>query len=132
VHLFSVVAADYFSAKHLKMINESKILELIKRQKETGLTITAFCVNEGIPKSSYYYWRKRLNKVPGKGFIPLLVNTTPATMSGSSKSYTRELDELPKSGDEYLLELLYPNGTRLRIKSDPDFDHLRTLVCLLD
>jgi hypothetical protein len=40
------------------MINESKILELIKRQKETGLNITAFCANEGIPKSSYYYWRK--------------------------------------------------------------------------
>jgi len=114
------------------MINESKILELIKRQKETGLTITAFCVNEGIPKSSYYYWRKRLNKVPGKGFIPLLVNTKPATMSGPSKNYTQELDELPKSGDEFLLELLYPNGTRLRIKSNPDFDHLRTLVCLLD
>ena len=131
MHLFPVVAADYFSAKHLKMINESKILELIKRQKATGLTITAFCVNEGIPKSSYYYWRKRLNKIPGKGFIPLLV-TTPATINGSSKSYTRELDELPKSSDEFLLELLYPNGTRLRIKSDPDFDHLRTLVCLLD
>jgi hypothetical protein len=108
------------------MINESKILELIKRQKETGLTIKAFCANEGIPKSSYYYWRKSLNKVPGKGFIPVLVNTTPAKMNGS-----RELDELPKSGDEFLLELLYPNGTRLRIKGDPDLDHLRSLVCLL-
>jgi len=114
------------------MINESKILELIKRQKETGLTITAFCINEGIPKSSYYYWRKRLNKVQGKGFIPLLVNTTPATMSGPLKNYSREQHEHHPSGDEYLLELLYPNGTRLRIKSDPDFDHLRTLVCLLD
>jgi hypothetical protein len=114
------------------MINESKILELIKRQKDTGLTITAFCVNEGIPKSTFYYWRKNLSKEPRKGFIPLLVKTTPATMSGPSKNYTRELHELPTSGDEYLLELLYPNGTRLRIKSDPDFDHVRTLVCLLD
>jgi hypothetical protein len=114
------------------MINESKILELIKRHKATGLTMKAFCANEGIPKSSYYYWRKKLSKKPGKGFIPLLVNTTPSTVSGSSKIYTRELDELPKSSDEYLLELLYPNGTRLRIKSNPDFDHLRTLVCLLD
>jgi hypothetical protein len=114
------------------MINESKILELIKRQKDTGLTITAFCVNEGIAKSTFYYWRKKLRKETGKGFIPLLVNTTPATMSGSSKNYTRELHEHHTSGDEFLLELHYPNGTRLRIKSDPDFDHLRTLVCLLD
>ncbi|HEY5469050.1 MAG TPA: hypothetical protein VIK07_00860 [Bacteroidales bacterium] len=114
------------------MINESKKIELIKRQKETGLNITAFCANEGIPKSSFYYWRKKLCKEPGKGFIPLLVNSTPATMGGPSKNYTRELQELPKSGDEFLLELLYPNGTRLRIKSDADFDNLRTLVCLLD
>ena len=114
------------------MINESKILALIKRQKETGLNITAFCANEGIPKSSYYYWRKRLRKEPGKGFIPLLVNNTPATMSGHSKNYPRDQHEHHTSGDDFLLELLYPNGTRLRIKSDADFDHLRSLVCLLD
>ena len=114
------------------MINESKILDLIRRQKETGLNISAFCANEGIPKSSYYYWRKKLNREPGKRFIPLMVNTNPATMSGPSKNYTRELHELTTSGDEFLLELLYPNGTRLRLKSDADFDHLRSLVCLLD
>jgi hypothetical protein len=114
------------------MINESKIRELIKRQKDTGLNITAFCANEGIPKSSYYYWRRRLRKEPGKGFIPLLVNNTPATMSGHSKNYPQQQQEHHSSCDDFLLELLYPNGTRLRLKSDADFDHLRTLVCLLD
>jgi hypothetical protein len=113
------------------MINESKILDLIKRQKDTGLTITAFCVNEGIAKSTFYYWRKKLNKEPVKGFIPLLVNSTPATRTVPS-NYTQKQHELHKSGDDFLLELHYPNGTRLRIKSDPDLDHLRTLVCLLD
>ena len=74
------------------MINESKILELIKRQKETGLNITAFCANEGIPKSSYYYWRKRLSKEPGKGFIPLLVNTTPATVTNFPKNLRNRIN----------------------------------------
>jgi hypothetical protein len=114
------------------MLNESKILELIKRQKETGLTITAFCINEGIAKSTFFYWRKKLNKKSVKGFIPLLVNTTPATRSDPSKNYTRQQHELHKSDDDFLLELNYPNGTRLRIKGDPDLDQLRTLVCLLD
>ena len=114
------------------MLNESKILELIKRQKETGLNITAFCANEGIGKSTFFYWRKKLNKAPVKGFIPLLVNATPATRSGPSKNYIQEQHELNKSDYDFLLELHYPNGTRLRIKSDPDLDHLRTLVCLLD
>jgi hypothetical protein len=114
------------------MLYESKMLELIKRQKETGLNITAFCANEGIAKSTFFYWRKKLNKSPVKGFIPLLVNATQATRSGASKNYTHEQNEQHKSGDDFLLELHYPNGTRLRIKSDPDLDHLRTLVCLLD
>jgi hypothetical protein len=112
------------------MINESKILELIKRQKETGLNIRAFCANEGIPKSTYYYWRKKLNKEPGKRFIPLLVNSTQTLMSSPSK-YIREQQEHHGTGDDFLLELIYTNGTRLRIKSDPDLDHLRSLVCLL-
>ena len=113
------------------MINEPKILELIKRQKETGLNIRAFCANEGIPKSTYYYWRKKLNKEPGKRFIPLLVNSTQALMSSPSK-YIRERQEHHGTGDDFLLELIYTNGTRLRIKSNPDLDHLRSLVCLVD
>jgi transposase-like protein len=106
------------------MINKSKILELVKSQKDTGLTITAFCSNEGIPKSSFYYWRKKLNKEPGKHFIPLLVNSRPAPMTlPANESYNPDKD--------FLLELIYPNGTRLRIKSDPDLNHLRSLICLL-
>jgi hypothetical protein len=111
------------------MINKSKIMELIKRQKDTGLNITAFCSNEGIPKSSFYYWRKKLNNEPGKRFIPLLVNSAPAPMTGPAKDYMREH---PIQGDDFLLELSYPNGTRLRIKNAPDLDNLRSLVCLLD
>jgi hypothetical protein len=132
VHLFSVVAADYFSAKHLKMINESKILELINRQKSTGLNITAFCANEGIPKSSYYYWRKKLNRGPVNRFIPLLVNSTAATMSGPSKDYIREQHEHLTLGDDFPMEINYPNGTTLRIKHALDLAGLRSLVLLVD
>ena len=113
------------------MINESKKIELVKRQKDTGLTITAFCSNEGIPKSSFYYWRKKLNKEPGKRFIPLLVNSRPAAMNVPAKDYTQGQTEPHHSGDDFLIELIYPNGTRLRIKRDPDLEHIRSLVCLL-
>jgi hypothetical protein len=86
------------------MINESKIRELIKRQKETGLNITAFCANEGIPKSSYYYWRKRLSKEPGKQFIQLLVSTIPGTRNGPSK-YNQEQHDHQTSGDYFPMEI---------------------------
>jgi len=112
------------------MLNESKCLELIQRQKETGLNITDFCSNEGIPKSTFYYWRKKLSE-PGKRFIPLLVNSTPVQITGPAKSGIREQNENHTSGDDFLLELVYPNGARLRVKGDTDLDHLRSLVCLL-
>ena len=111
------------------MINESKIRELIKRQKETGLNITAFCANEGIPKSSYYYWRKNLSKEPGKHFIPLLVNTIPVTRNGPSN---REQHDHQTSGDDFPIEISYPNGTTLRIKHAMDLAGLRSLVLLVD
>jgi hypothetical protein len=131
VHLFSVVAADYFSAKHLKMINESKILELIKRQKETGLNITAFCANEGIPKSSYYYWRKMVNREPANRFIQLRVNSKQAPMNGPSKCNHEQHDH-HSSGDGFPIEISYPNGTTLRIKHALDLAGLRSLVLLVD
>jgi transposase-like protein len=114
------------------MLNESKLLELIKRQKETGLTITNFCSNEGIPKSSFYYWRKKLSKEPGNGFIPLLVKSAPSSFEGRQKN--SHLDENGHQQPEHdlLLEVVYPNGTKLRIKNDLDLDHLRALVNLLD
>jgi hypothetical protein len=114
------------------MINESKILELIKRQKETGLNIRAFCANEGIPKSSYYYWRKKLSKDPGKRFIPLLVNTMPATMNASSNNFIREQHEHQPSDGAFPMEITYPNGTTLRIKQSLDLEGLRSLVLLVD
>ena len=113
------------------MITESKILELLKRQEESGLTVTAFCTNEGIHKSTFYYWRKKLNKEPENRFISLLVNSRQAAMTVPAKDYTRGQIEPHNSGDDFLLELIYPNGTRLRIKRDPDLDHIRSLVCLL-
>jgi ssDNA-binding Zn-finger/Zn-ribbon topoisomerase 1 len=111
------------------MINESKILELIKRQKETGLNITAFCANEGIPKSSYYYWRKRLNREPVNRFIHLRVNSTP--INGPSKC-NQEHHDHDTSDNDFPMEISYPNGTTFRIKHALDMAGLRSLVLLVD
>jgi hypothetical protein len=112
------------------MISESKILELINRQKETGLTIKAFCANEGIPKSSYYYWRRKLRREPAKRFIPLLVNTTVVNQRGTMKN--PEQYDHQNSSDAFPIEISYPNGTTLRIKHSLDMDRLRSLILLAD
>ncbi len=112
------------------MINDAKIRDLIQRQEETGLTITDFCANEGIPKSSFYYWRKKIKKEKTVNFIPLLVKPAPAPVKERPKNFPREQNNQAGSDDDFLLELIYPNGTRLRIKNVHDLEHIRNLVTL--
>ena len=114
------------------MLSESKFLELYRRQQESGLTVKDFCLNEGIAESTFYYWRKKTHKNnANQDFIPLVVKSSQPLLAQSyAKSHTR----VQESGemDDVLLELVYPNGTKLRIKKDIDLTHLRDLVCLYE
>jgi hypothetical protein len=124
--------ADYFSAKILKMIDETKIKEKIERQKETGLSVTAFCANEGIAKSTYYYWRKKISRASTNRFIQLRVNSTQAPVGGSSRFSQEQQHDHYTAVDEFPMEISYPNGTTLRIKRTLDLAGLRSLVLLVD
>jgi len=116
------------------MQKSSRFLELIRLQRDSGLSVRAFCSNEGIAPSTFYYWRKKLEgRTKKKDFIPLIVNTPGTSLS---QGYKREgnLESLPGSMtvDQVLFELVYPNGTVLRIKSDLALAHLRALIHLYD
>ena len=109
------------------MLSESKFSELLARQQECGLNITAFCSNEGLPKATFYYWKKKLQrKQSAKGFIPLLVK--PERTSIRQRHYRA----LPDGANDYFLEVEYLNGTKLRIKGELDLTRLRELVYLID
>jgi hypothetical protein len=122
------------------MLSESKFLELYGRQQESRLSIKDFCSNEGIAESTFYYWRKKLRKKNvAQNFIPLVVKSSTSLSAQSyAKKYplVQEAGEMPvRSADEYedvLMEVVYPNGTKLRIKKDIDLIHLRALICLYE
>lgn len=102
--------------------------ELIRRHKETGLSIKDFCLNECIPTSTFYYWRKKLRGTnQEKGFIPLIVKSPETALS---RNYGKASYQEPE--DNVFLELIYPNGTLLRVKKDLDLAHLRALIHLYD
>jgi len=115
------------------MLNESKFLELYNRQQESGLNVKDFCSNESINESTFYYWRKKLQKAKGtKDFIPLVVKSfQPASTQNHSRDHQPGQDH-GQANDDILLELVYPNGTKLRIKNDLDLSHLRALIHLYD
>lgn len=110
------------------MLSSSKITMLLERQKESGLSVRRFCLNEGIAASTFYYWQKKQWKEAAGGrFIPLLVRAPGSAAYQASRQQPAApgLDNTP-------LEITYPNGTTLRIRQTLDLAGLRSLVSLLD
>ena len=117
------------------MDKETRFRELIRLQKSSGLTVREFCSNESIAPSTLYYWQKKLmGKTGKKDFIPLIVKPPESSISRryDRKNSHPDFQASPITDDNVLLELVYPNGTLLRIKNDLDLAHLRALVHLYD
>jgi transposase-like protein len=105
-----------------------KFTRLIARQKESGLTVRSFCLNEGIAPSTFYYWQKKIRKESGENhFIPLVVKSSQPVFN-----QTLETNPVRKQKDDNHFEITYPNGITLRVKTDMDLSGLRALISLMD
>jgi len=109
------------------MLKEDRFRELIEEQRTSGLTIKEFCSNHAIARATFHYWKKKLTKEPARNaFIPLIVK--PSEMNLSKGSTCSEMN----TSKTALLELVFPNGTILRVQHDLDLAHLRALIHLYD
>ena len=114
-------------------MTEALFQDLLKRHKESGLTVRDFCANEGIVPSTFYYWLKKskLKETQPKVFIPLTIGgeqlpTPKKNHHFASHSSTKEMDT------PVLLELVFPNGTVLKVRSQVDLPLLQKLIHLYD
>jgi len=109
------------------MQKESRFKELIEDHRKSDLSIIDFCSNHGIAPSTFHYWKKKLSKKSiRKDFIPLVVKS-----SGMDLPEGSTCSEIT-AGKETSFELVYPNGTILRIRHNFDLALLRTLIHLYD
>ena len=119
-----------FTAK-IKIMTEALFQDLFKRQKESGLTVRVFCANEGIAPSTYYYWLKKCKTkaVQSNGFIPLIPGSYqfPSLKRNHPSQFTPASREYDSPA---LLELIFPNGTVLKVKNQVDLSLLQNLVHL--
>jgi transposase-like protein len=118
----------------MRFIEES-FQKLLSRYKESGLSVVEFCSNEGIHKSTFYYWLKKSrnkSKKPGT-FIPLVVGGQPQVPNRHKEKPhgSINISAMNQPGD-VLLELIYPNGTLLRLRKDIDIQLLQELIHLCD
>jgi transposase-like protein len=109
------------------MLKEDRYRELIEEQRTSGLTIKEFCSNHGIARATFHYWKKKLSRPQLRNeFIPLIIKPSEETLPRGSVS--TEMNTVKAA----LLELVFPNGTILRVQHDLDLAHLRALIHLYD
>jgi transposase-like protein len=86
--------------------------ELIRQQKQSKLSVTAFCREHGVSDQSFYNWRKRLS-------------------GGESVRFALVEAGAPVTNDKTRIELILTGGDRLRIPPGIDAATLRTVVSVL-
>jgi len=79
--------------------NEQQWTEILRRFRESGLSVRQFCERDGVPLSSLQRWQRRLSGPAGK-FVEIMSSTP---MSAASTSWS--------------LEVSLPNGASLRFQA---------------
>lgn len=108
---------------------------VLKRRQRSGLSVREFCRGERLSEASYYYWRRevaRRDREPrptvrrGRAAEVASRAATRKARAASGPLF-RELAILagPSSSGEDCLEILLPDGCRLRVPSAVD----RQLLC---
>ena|SRR5690554_6270317 len=115
-------------------MTEALFQDLLKRQQESGLTVRNFCANEGIVPSTFYYWLKKskLKEAQPKMFIPLSIGKEQLPAHKKKYNHLRPQPGTNDSEAPVFLELVFPNGTVLKVRNQVDLPLLQKLVHLYD
>jgi hypothetical protein len=111
-------------------MDEKKFIDLYQRHKNSGLSVEAFCENEIIAPSTFYYWRKKLkdkNQLPG--FIPVVIDSA-SSMNHQKSSSMFPQDSALIQSSETNIEVELPNGIIIRLKNGCDFAIIKNLIQL--
>lgn len=93
--------------------------EVVDRQADSGLSIRAFCREEGISEQTFYSWRRKL----GDGGV---------AGRGDDSSNGDEFVPLTWIGNPEPVEVVHPLGYRVRISGDVDVVALNRILDVLD
>mgnify|MGYP001041614754 FL=1 len=80
----------------------------IESCKQSGLTVSEYCIQKGILKSNYYYWIKKLGSENKSGSFTAVKVTTNAA-----------------------IEITYPNGVQLSFTGNINVATIKELVCCI-
>ena len=111
-------------------MDEKKFIDLYQRHKDSGLSVEAFCENEIIAPSTFYYWKKKLkdkNRLPG--FIPVVIDSRPSISHQKLPSKFQQHTNITQNSEPGI-EVELPNGIIVRLKNGYDFSMVKNLIHL--
>jgi|SRR5690242_15460773 len=92
------------SEKSIAKRSAAEMFALIEKRKASNMRVDAFCKEQGIARSAYYYWQKRYKTAGAastntQDFIPVQISSHPG-ISGLPSAFA---------------ELILPGGTMIRL-----------------
>ena len=99
---------------------------MLQRQRSSGLSVTDFCHNEGIAKSTFYYQQKKQNEQYHNNIIVPISIQSELPFKASETSATTQANI--KEHQEFDLEIIYPKAMQARPKDTQRLDILKTLL----
>ena len=97
--------------------------EIMQRRVESGLSITKYCEQAGMPTNRYHYWRRRLRAAAAKELLPDKAETTVPIPAGWTQVSIAESKKAADSGVS--IEI---GKCRVSVEKTSDMD-LLTKVC---
>jgi hypothetical protein len=93
----------------------TKWRRLISKQMRSGTSVAAFCREQKLRASHFYWWKKRLRENTAARFVEVQVAESPANVPGDSR-----------------IEVRLQNGRSLLIGRGFDAQQLRALLAVVE
>ena len=97
---------------------QAKWRSLFSEQKESRQSAAGFCRARELPKSQFYYWKKRLRQVAMPPFLEVQVAKSQLGPKATAMGST--------------IEVRLSNGRSLMVPPKFDMSHLRALLAVLE
>ena len=98
-----------------------------RRRERSGLTVAAFCEQEGLTASAYYFWQRKMKHVDGKTVAAgeVAVSQNPPVPREQALAAVRVIADAPSAAE---VEIVAENGYVVRVGPDTTTEHLRRVL----